>query len=167
MSSDERQEFFLDTTFLLPFFQIDIAVENFTIESFAYFIRTASRIHFSELSVYEAKAKIHRLAKRNQAFSQSLSDFGDNLTVLRDDEKFVFRSFSKLADHYFNSLIETFPKLNSFDAILLSQASNVGLIITEDQELLALRENDDFLKNATLGKVRIKRWKERTTGQTP
>ena len=45
---------FLDTTFLLVFFQIDIDVEAFTLDRFKEFIE-AFQIYFSEFFIFEAK----------------------------------------------------------------------------------------------------------------
>ena len=162
MRADDPRQVFLDTAFLLPFFQVNITAEAFTIADFELFVDKTSKIHLSELSVYEAKAKIHRLAKRNEAFSRGLDEFGDNLMILKEDKKFVFHSFSKAADQYFNLLNKTVPELNSFDVIILSQAYDVGFLLTEDDELLALRRTENFRKNTALSKLIIKRWREIT-----
>ncbi|MEM3551741.1 MAG: PIN domain-containing protein [Candidatus Bathyarchaeia archaeon] len=151
---------FLDTTFLLPFFQLDIAVEAFTIENFEDYLQGLSEIHVSELSVFEAKAKIFRLSRKNPAYTTALKNFGRNLTLLREDEKFFFHPYMEFDDVQFNLISSINQNLDSFDIIILAQASNIGLLITEDKEILSLRQQEKFKKNPLSRKLLIKPWKE-------
>ena len=151
---------FLDTTFLLPFFQLDITVEAFTIEKFRDFLTQLSEIHISELSIFEAKAKIFRLSKKNASYTPILKDYGSNLAVLREDEKIVFHTYTKADDAYFNLISAKNTNLDSFNIIIVAQALDVGLLITEEKEILGLGEQETFTKDPLLGKLAIKRWKE-------
>jgi hypothetical protein len=160
---DEGGRAFLDTTFLLPFFQLDIAIEAFTLEKFRNFLERLSEVHVSELSIFEAKAKIFRLSGKDSAYTPALKNFGRNLALLREDEKFFFHPYMEADDTHFN-LISSIKSLDSFDIIILAQASNIGLLITEDKEILGLRERETFKKDPFLGKLLIRRWKELASG---
>jgi len=151
---------FLDTTFLLPFFQLEIAVKDFTIEDFKEFLTKASEIHVSELSIFEAKAKLFRLSRKNAAYMEALENFGNNLTVLRNDERFVFHPYTGQNDAHFNLISAKEWKLDSFDIIILAQALEVELLITEDEEILNLRDQETFVQDPQLGKLAIRRWRE-------
>ncbi|MEM2848847.1 MAG: PIN domain-containing protein [Candidatus Bathyarchaeia archaeon] len=151
---------FLDTTFLLPFFQININVEAFTLERFKEFLTETSQIHFSELSIFEAKAKLHRLSKRNTAYRKALEDFGANLKILRGDEKFTFHPYTAQDDKYFNIISSKNLELDAFDTIIVAQALKVGTLVTEDREILNVREQPAFSEDPLLRKIEIKRWKE-------
>jgi hypothetical protein len=157
---DKISAVFLDTTFLLPFFQLDIAVEAFTLNKFKTFLARLSEIHVSELSIFEAKAKIFRLSKKDHAYMQALENFGKNLSLLREDEKLVFHKYTEADDAYFNLISSINQSLDSFDIIMVAQALNVGVLLTEDKEIISLREKEAFKKNQHLGKLLIKRWKE-------
>jgi len=157
---DEASAAFLDTTFLLPFFQLDILVESFTLEKFRDFLNRISEIHFSELSVFEAKAKIFRLSKKNPAYVNALENFGENLGVLRQDEKFIFHPYTKMDDEYFNRISSKNPDLDCFDAIILAQAADAELLITEDREILNFRMQKEFTDDRALNILKIKRWKD-------
>ena len=71
MKQDKLSVAFLDTTFLLPFFQLDITVEAFNLNGFRGFLAELSKVHFSELSIFEAKAKLFRLSRKNSAYTRS------------------------------------------------------------------------------------------------
>jgi hypothetical protein len=53
---------------------------------------------------------------------------------------------------------------DSFDMIIIAQALNTAPLTTEDKETLAVREQDASIKDPTLGKIKIKRWKELRIG---
>jgi len=58
------REVFLDTTFVMPFFYMDIDVKDFSRKKFAELIRKLDKIHISEISIFEAKVKT--LQNRNE-----------------------------------------------------------------------------------------------------
>ena len=153
---------FLDTTFLLPFFQLDIAVQGFTLKKFRDFLEGLSEIHVSELSIFEAKSKIFRLSRKDPTYADALKNFGKNLALLREDEKFYFHPYVEADDVFFNLISSSFmnQKLDCFDIIMLAQALNVGLLLTEDKEILDLRQRENFKKDPIFGKLSIKQWKE-------
>lgn len=151
---------FLDTTFILPFFQLDINVEAFTLNKFKEFLTKLPKVHFSELSIFEAKAKLQRLSRKDTPYMQALKAFGTNLATLREDEKFIFHPYTAQDDENFNLIYSKSLGLDSFDIIIIAQAVNIGTLITEDKEILSVREQTAFIKDPILGKIKIKQWKE-------
>lgn len=162
MSPDERRPPFLDTTYLLPFFQIHVTIEGFTLTGYHAFLTQQPHVHFSELSIYEAKATIHRLSRRDTAFVTALTAFGDNLATLRDDAKIVLHPYRPQDDQYYNMIAFKKLGLDSFDTIILAQALSTGLLITENRELLRVRDTDAFHSDPALGRLTIRQWKEMT-----
>lgn len=163
MKEDEAQsnrELFLDTTYVLPFFQVPIAVKGFELSDFKVLIATLSKVHVAELSIYEAKAKLMRLSKARSGYEQALRSFGRNLNVLRWDEKFVFHNYTEKADEYFNQLLVSTERLDAFDLLVLSQAFDVGELLTEDGEILSFRDSDRFAKSPLSKSIKIMCWKE-------
>ena len=151
---------FLDTTFLLPFFQVNVKIEGFTPKRFRTFLTGLSEVHFSELSIYETKAKIYRLSRRDAALGKALEAFRANLATLRTDERITFHPYTERDDEYFNLISSKALRLDSFDTIILAQTISVGTLITEDSEILSVRREDTFQNDPVLGKTRIRRWKE-------
>jgi hypothetical protein len=99
------RELFINTTYLLPFLQVPIRTKGFNLSDFRKFIAKLSRVHVSELSVYEAKAKLLRMSRSRGEYGRMLSTSGENLNVLRADEKFIFRTYTKEDDRRFNQLV--------------------------------------------------------------
>jgi len=162
LKPDNSSTVFLDTTFLLPFFQVNVSIEAFTINKFKEFLTKIRHVHFSELSIFEAKAKLHRLSLKNATYKQALEAFGANLATLREDEKFIFHPYTAQDDKYFNLLSTKKLELDAFDMIIVAQALTIGTLITEDKEILNVRKQKAFMKDPVLGKIKIKRWKELT-----
>jgi predicted nucleic acid-binding protein len=160
LKRDNSSGVFLDTTFILPFFQIDINVEAFTLTKFREFLTKLPEAHFSELSIFEAKAKLQRLSRKDASYVQALKAFGTNLATLREDEKFTFHPYTDQDDENFNLIYSKNLGLDSFDMIIVAQAIKTGTLITEDKEILSIREQTEFVKDPTLGKIKIIRWKE-------
>lgn len=153
-------EAFLDTTFILPFFQIDVNVEAFTLTKFKGFLTKLPQIHFSELSIFEAKAKLQRLSRKDATYVHALKSFGTNLATLREDEKIIFHPYTAQDDENFNLIYSKNLGLDSFDTIIIAQALNTGTLITEDKEILSIREQTAFKRDPKLRKLKIKQWKE-------
>ena len=162
MKSGENSKVFLDTTFILPFFQLEIKVNGFSLEKFEAFLSRLDEVHLSELSIYEAKAKLFRLSRRNERYTKALESFGDNLTVLRDDETICFHSYNKMDDSRINLISDKDLGLDVFDTIIVAQALDIGFLITEDKEILNLRGRESFLEDPELKKLNITPWKELT-----
>ena len=158
--AQRNRELFLDTTYILPFFQVPITVEGFELSDFKILIANLSKVHVSELSIYEAKAKLTRLSKARRGYEQALRVFGRNLNVLRLDEKFVFHSYTSEADERFNQLLASAKRLDAFDLLILSEAFTVGELLTEDEDLLTFRDSDQFAKSPLSKSIRIRCWKE-------
>jgi hypothetical protein len=153
-------ELFLDTTYLLPFFQVPIGVEGFELSKFKMLIAGLSKVHVAELSIYEAKAKLLRLSKVRRRYEEALRVFGQNLDVLRSDGKFVFHNYTIEADERLNQLSLLAERLDAFDLITLSEAFTVGELLTEDEDILAFRDSERFAQNPTSKSIKIRRWKE-------
>jgi hypothetical protein len=156
----ESSGVFLDTTFILPFFQVDIKVEGFNLTGFKEFLTKLPEAHFSQLSIFEAKAKLQRLSRKNAAYVKALKAFGANLTTLREDERFIFHPYTAQDDENFNRIYSKNLGLDSFDMIIVAQTISTGTLITEDREILRAREQTEFVKDPTLGKIKILRWRE-------
>lgn len=155
-------ELFLDTTYILPFFQVPLRIRGFTPSEFKALIRNLSEVHVGEISVYEAKAKLLRLSKASRTYEKALRGFGENLSILRSDEKFVFHEYTGQADERFNQLLPFAKQLDAFDLIILGQAFAIGRLLTEDHEILALRDSDEFVNSPLSKGISIKCWKDRS-----
>ncbi len=155
-----ERELFLDTTYILPFFQVPIRVAGFKLSDFKALITNLSRVHVAELSIYEAKAKLLRLSKTYRAYEKILRAFSENLNVLRMDEKFVFQNYTGEADQRFNQLLAVAKRLDAFDLIILSEAFTVGQLLTEDTDILTFRDSDGFAESALSKSIKIRCWKE-------
>jgi hypothetical protein len=153
-------ELFIDTTYLLPFFQVPISVKGFELSEFKAFVANLRRVHVSELSVYEAKAKLLRMYNAHRGYQKALRAFGENLDVLRMDEKFVFEAYTGEADQKLNQLSTIAKGLDAFDLIILSEALMVGPLLTEDSEILNFRDSQEFAKNTLLKPIRIMSWRD-------
>ena len=138
---------FVDTTYLMPFFYLNIDVNGFSREKFREKLLDFRRIHVSEISIVEVKAKIVRMHNRkiNEVFRESLS-------VLRNDEHFVFHGYTADDDTRFEEIGKM--NLDFIDRIIVSQAFSVGFLLTEDSQIL---KNKNLLKKLGLDVVS---WKE-------
>ena len=138
-----------------------IRVKGFNLSDFRKFVAKLSRVHVSELSVYEAKAKLLRMSRsRGSEYGSLLGTFGENLNVLRADEKFVFQTYTEEADRRFNQLVRFAKRLDAFDLIILSEASTVGELLTEDTEVLSLMDSRQFAQTPPFNSMEIKSWKD-------
>ena len=140
-------DIFVDTTYLMPFFYLNIDVDGFSREVFREKLSGFRNIHASEISIVEVKAKIVKMRDRkiNEVFRRSLS-------VLRSDERFIFHGYTADDDARFEEIEEM--DLDFIDRIIVSQAFDVGFLLTEDRQIL---KNKDPLKKLGLDVVS---WKE-------
>lgn len=155
-----NRELFLDTTYVLPFFQVPISVEGFELSDFKALISDLSRVHLSELSVYEAKAKLLSLSRRHRGYDGAIRSFGENLEVLRLDERFVFHNYSGEADSWLNQILPAAKRLDAFDMLILAEAFAVGELLTEDRDILTFRDSDQFARSQLSKSFKIRCWKE-------
>lgn len=127
------REMFLDTTYVMPFFYLDIDVKGFSRDDYKEVIRSLDKIHFSEVSIIEAKAKCQKMGEKvNEKFNEGLS-------VLSADEKVVIHGYRPVDDRKFNELLPY--GLDFFDRIILAQAYSVGNLLTEDSKLLKVKNS--------------------------
>ncbi len=122
------KEIFLDTTYVMPFLYLDIDVEGFSRKKFAELIRKLDRIHISEISIFEAKAKSLQIRDRN-----ALKKFNEGLSVLRSDERVVIHGYTAKDDENFNEMLNMLNDLNIIDLIIIAQAKEIGVLLTEDR----------------------------------
>ncbi len=122
------REIFLDTTFVMPFFYIDIDVKGFSRKKFAELIRKIDKIHISEISIFEAKVKI--LQNRNE---KVLKKFNEGLSILRSNRKVVIHGYTAKHDQSLNDMLDILNDINIIDLIIIAQAKEVGTLLTEDR----------------------------------
>ena len=122
------KEIFLDTTFVMPFFYMDIDVKGFSRKKFAELIRKLDRIHISEISLFEAKAKI--LQNRNEIV---LKKFNEGLSILRSDRRVVIHGYTAKHDQNLNNMLSILNDVNIIDLIIIAQAKEIGTLLTEDR----------------------------------
>lgn len=129
-------ELFLDTTFVMPFFGFDIDVEGFSRERFKDVVDGLDKLHVSEVSIIEAKAKCMKIVK---GLPEIMERFYEGLTVLAGDEKVVIHGFRAVDDVRFNELWKR-GGLGFFDTLILAQSCAVGVFLTEDSKILGLKD---------------------------
>ncbi|MDL5502357.1 MAG: hypothetical protein QSU88_03985 [Candidatus Methanoperedens sp.] len=128
------KELYLDTTYIMPFLFLDIDVKDFSRSQYKDILKSLDRIHFSEVSLIEAKAKSMKI---NSSRNKLKEKFNEGLSVLLSDEKVVIHRYNAMDDLKFNE----FDKLNLdfFDRIILAQSCAVGWFLTEDEKLLKIK----------------------------
>ena len=129
------RELYLDTTYVMPFFYLDIDVKGFTRTVYKEVIKSLERIHVSEISIIEAKAKSLKLSKNKSKVNEK---FNEGLSVLSADEKVVIHGYRAMDDKKFNEFQPL--GLGFFDAVILAQSCTVGILLTEDSRLLRLKD---------------------------
>jgi hypothetical protein len=155
---DKGGAIFLDTTYILPFFSVDLDIPG--IEELGKTLIEYDEVHFSEVSVLEAKAKLLRLAIKEPRIEAALQSFGENLEVLRGDEKVIFHEYRGSDDRFFNIIGSLGVKLNFFDRVILAQAVTVGRLLTEDGMIHTLKEDPVFRATKDLKRLQIMRLKD-------
>lgn len=137
-----------------------IAVQGFKLSDFKALIRNLFKVHAAELSIYETKAKLLRLSRVHAGYDEPLRQFGKNLESLRLDEKFVFHHYDRESDDHLNQLLRFAEDTDAFDLAILSQAFTVGELLTEDRDLLALKDKVEFSKSTLSTRIKISCWKD-------
>ena len=129
------RELYLDTTYIMPFFYLDIDVKGFSRSVYKEVIELLERIHVSEISIIEAKAKSLKIGRKRSKVNEK---FNEGLSVFSADEKVVIHGYISKDDEKFNEFLPL--GLGFFDAIILAQSSTVGNLLTEDSKLLRLED---------------------------
>ena len=129
------RELYLDTTYVMPFFHLDIDVKGFSRAGYKEIIKSLDKIHLSEISLIEAKAKSLKIREKQSDVNKK---FNEGLSVLSDDEKVVIHGYGSMDDAIFNEFI--LLGLDFFDAVILAQSCTVGNLLTEDLKLLQLKD---------------------------
>ncbi len=121
-------EIFLDTTYVMPFLYMDIDVKGFSRKKYAELIQKLDKIHISEISIFEAKVKSLQTPSEDL-----LRKFNKGLSILRSDERIEIHGFTVEHDRTLNEMIDILNDLNIIDLIIISQAKEVGVLLTEDK----------------------------------
>ena len=129
------KELYLDTTYVMPFLFLDIDVKGFSRDTYKEIIKSVNRIHISEISFIEAKAKSLKLNLSQKKVNEK---FNEGLSVLSSDEKVIIHKYNALDDLKFNEFDKL--QLDFFDRIILAQSASVGFLLTEDCRLLDLND---------------------------
>ncbi|MDP2900943.1 MAG: hypothetical protein Q8O47_08240 [Candidatus Bathyarchaeota archaeon] len=153
MRRDRGGAIFLDTTYILPFFGVELAIPE--IGELGRVLGGYDEIHFSEASVLEAKAKLLRLAVKEPGFDAAFRGFGENLDILRGDKKVIFHEYRGSDDRYFNLIGSLGLKLDFLDRVIVAQAVPIGRLMTEDGRIHALRKDSAFLASEDLKNLQI------------
>ena len=129
------RELYLDTTYIMPFFYLDIDVKGFSRTLYKEVIKSVERIHVCEISIIEAKAKSLKIGGSQTEINEK---FNEGLSVLSADEKVVIHGYRAMDDKKFNEFQPL--GLGFFDAVILAQSCTVGILLTEDSRLLQLKD---------------------------
>lgn len=120
------KEIFIDTTYVMPFFYMDIDVKGFSRRKYAELIQKLERIHLSEISIFEAKIKALKIGSVLEKFNKGLS-------ILRSDKRIKIHGYTAEHDRKLNEMLELLNDINIIDLIIISQAMDVGVLLTEDK----------------------------------
>jgi len=110
------REIFLDTTYVMPFFYMDIDVKGFSRRKYAELIQKLERIHISEISIFEAKVKALKTKS-----SEVLKKFNKGLSILRSDKKVVIHGYTAEHDRSLNEMLKILNDINIIDLFIVSQ----------------------------------------------
>ena len=130
------KELYLDTTYVMPFLFLDIDVKGFSRNIYKEILKSLERIHISEVSLIEAKAKSLKL---DIPINKVNEKFNEGLSVLSSDEKVVIHRYNAMDDLKFNEFDNL--QLDFFDRIILAQSATIGLFLTEDRKLLNIKNS--------------------------
>ena len=130
------KELYLDTTYVMPFLFLDIDVKGFSRNIYKEILKSLERIHISEVSLIEAKAKSLKL---DILINKVNEKFNEGLSVLSSDEKVVIHRYNAMDDLKFNEFDNL--QLDFFDRIILAQSAAIGLFLTEDKKLLNIKNS--------------------------
>ena len=135
----------LDTTFLLPFFEIDLGEINKVVEDL---YSKLPALYYAEISIYEVKFKLISLYRKKRIQFDIIKNFWRNLSILKDDEKIIFVPYNARIDDYVNKLEEKMPrKLEIIDEMIVATAIPIGNLLTMDDEILGMRDQIKKLFN--------------------
>jgi len=129
------RELYLDTTYVMPFFHLDIDVKGFSRSGYKEIIKSLDKIHLNEISLIEAKAKSLKIREKQSDVNKK---FNEGLSVLSDDDQVMIHGYGSMDDAMFNEFI--LLGLDFFDAVILAQSCTAGNLLTEDLKLLQLKD---------------------------
>ena len=137
-------ELLLDTTYLLPAFGIALPLESFS-ERFPSILKAYS-VSYNPISLVEAKWVVLRLSRQRPADRGKLLDsYRLGLRVVLADERLKQTDLtSESVERVADGLLIDMRSGDYFDRMIYGTACALdGLLLTEDNELLALKTNKD------------------------
>lgn len=152
-----REIIFLDTTYLLPFFQIPLTVKGFNKKLFEKILREFEYVYISEVSVLECLSKITRMYFKGKVPEEIFEIFKENLSILREDEKITFKPIQEEDVKTYYELLKINPEIDPIDRIILAQATHAQIFLTEDSDILEFSNNKTFKKKYL---VKVLNWKK-------
>ena len=127
---------FLDTTYLMPLFQLDITIEGFEEEFHEIFQSGRFYFLFSPVSILEIKWQIIKLSKSGHSIDELEKASSRALRTIQKTEQFKLVNF---VDEAINSVSFELRKQGHndlFDTIILGSAlSTAAIFVTEDEPL--------------------------------
>jgi len=148
---------FLDTTYLLPFFQIPVNVKDFSKRIFEETLRKFQFISVSELSLIEVLFIATKLYLKREVSDNIFKTFKENLTVLKEDDRFMIKTLSDTDVKNYKYLLDLKSGLNPIDRIILAQGANADIFLTEDKDLLELGKTKKFREKFS---VNVVNWRQ-------
>ena len=79
----------------MPFFYLDIDVKGFSRTGYKEIIKSLDKIHLSEISIIETKAKSLKIGEKRSDVNKR---FNEGLSVLSADEKVVIHGYRSMDD---------------------------------------------------------------------
>ena len=86
--------------------------------------------------------------------------------MLREDTKFFFHRYTQADDARLNHIYTETPGIGFFDAVIAAQAAEAGTLLTEDHDILALRDSP-WLDMAPWDSLNIINWSQAYTETPP
>lgn len=128
----------LDTTFLLPFFGLDLGEINSILENI---YENSEGLYFAEISLYEALFKLFSLYRREKITDEIINNFWKNFEILTTDRKIKFVKPSNKIISTMNMLEKKLSaKLNIIDMLIVASAIDIRSLLTVDRAILRSRE---------------------------
>jgi len=155
----ERKIIFLDTTFVMPFFQIQINIKNFDKNIFEKILRKFQLIILSEISLIEILFKLTKMYTKKKISDNIFNIFKENLSILREDRKIKIKTITSTDINNYLYFLKLKYKLNPIDMLILAQGIEADIILTEDKNILKISEEKSFKEKY---KAKILNWSKLT-----
>ena len=155
----ERKIIFLDTTYVMPFFQIQINIKNFDKNTFEKILRKFQLIILSEISLIEILFKLTKMYIKKKVPENIFQTFKENLSILREDRKIKIKPITSIDIDNYLYFLKLKYNLNPIDMLILAQGIEADIILTEDKNILKISEEKSFKEKY---KAKILNWSKLT-----